>query len=179
MTTICVDPGHGGIDNGAMYGYVEEDDTNLSIAFLLRCCLEKYDFEVYMTRDTDIYVTLQNRCELANTMGADLFMSLHCDAFHNETVKGISTHVYRYATDRSRKIADEVQKSLIKRFPEHSNRGVKEAGFYVLKHTKMPAMLVECEFLSNPDTRNFLHEPENQFAIANVIADAIKTHYEK
>lgn len=175
--TICIDPGHGGIDNGAMYGYAEEDDTNLSIVYLLRCCLEKYGFEVFLTRDADVYITLQNRCEIANTIGADLFISIHCDAFHNETVKGISTHVYKYANDKTRSIANEVHEALIHRFPDHSNRGLKEAMFYVLKHTIMPAMLIECEFISNPDTRKFLHEPENQFAIANAIADAIRDHY--
>lgn len=181
MKTICIDSGHGGLDNGASYGFVDEDDTNLSVAYLLRCCLERYGFEVFMTRESDVYIGLQNRCDIANTIQADLFVSLHCDAFHNETVKGISTHIHTNANVETEAIADDIHMALIKRFHDHTNRGLKKSGFYVLnpKHIKMPSVLVECEFLSNPKTRSFLKEPENQFAIANTIADAIKDHYEK
>lgn len=179
MKTICIDPGHGGLDNGAMYDYMEEDDTNLSVCYLLRCCLKDKGFEVYMTRESDVYTKLQDRCNIANVIGADLFLSIHCDAFHNETVKGISTHIYTEASVETEVIASDIHMALIKRFPDHANRGLKRSGFYVLKHTKMPAVLIECEFLSNPETRSFLKEPENQFAIANAIADAIKKYHEK
>jgi N-acetylmuramoyl-L-alanine amidase len=71
-------------------------------------------------------------------------------------------------------IASHVHQSLLNRFPGHTDRGVKLSNFYVLRHTKMPAILIECEFISNPEMRKFLHEPENQFAIANAIAGGIK-----
>ena len=171
---ICIDPGHGGADNGAAWGHAEEDDINLSVAYLLRCELEKRGVEVVMTREADVYVALADRCMMANQAGVDFFVSIHCDAFHNETASGISTHVFRGASDVSMALADRVQTALLKRFPDHLNRGVKLAGFYVLRHTLMPAVLVECEFISNPETRRFLREPENQLAIARAVAEGIR-----
>jgi len=171
---ICVDPGHGGDDSGAAYGFSEEDDINLMVGYLLRCDLERSGFDVIMTREKDNHVSLQNRCDIANNSDVDLFVSIHCDAWHNETIRGISTHIYRESGSKTAAIAKQIQTSLTARFPDHSNRGIKESGFYVLKHTKMPAVLVECEFISNPDMRRFLHEPENLLYIADAIADAIK-----
>jgi len=170
---ICIDPGHGGDDNGAAWGHAEEDDINLSVAYLLRCELEKRGVDVVMTREADVYVALADRCMIANKAHSDYFVSIHCDAFHKETASGISTHVFRGASDVSMALAERVQGAMLKRFPGHLNRGVKLAGFCVLRHTLMPAVLVECEFISNPDTRKFLREPENQLAIARAIAGAI------
>jgi N-acetylmuramoyl-L-alanine amidase len=174
IKTICIDPGHGGLDNGAAYGYAEEDDINLSVAYLLRCALERDGHEIIMTREADMYVSLENRCALANTFGADIFISIHCDAWHKETTKGISTHMWRGANYITEGIATPIHRALLERFPTHVNRGLKLSDFCVLHHTKMPAVLVECEFISNPDMRKFLLEPENQFAIANAIAKGIE-----
>jgi N-acetylmuramoyl-L-alanine amidase len=69
--------------------------------------------------------------------------------------------------------ANFIQDSLLSQFPDHLDRGVKKAGFYVLKHTNMPAVLIECEFLSNPNHRRFLKEPENQLALAGAIKTGI------
>ena len=170
---IVIDPGHGGEDNGAAWGYAEEDDINLSVAFLLRCELEKRGVHVLMTRERDTFVSLSDRCMAANQVRADLFVSIHCDAFHKQTASGISTHVYGGASLLSMDIAGKIQGALASRFPDHVNRGVKPAGFYVLKNTVMPAVLIECEFISNPETRRFLREPENQLAIARAIAKAV------
>jgi len=171
---ICIDPGHGGDDSGAAYGFSEEDDINLLVGYFLRCALEKHGVDVIMTREKDNYVSLQNRCDIANNADADLFISIHCDAWHNKTTSGMSTHMYRNAGAETAVLAKQIHAHLIGRFPDHVNRGVNKAGFYVLKHTKMPAVLVECEFISNPDMRKFLHEPENLLYIADAIADAIK-----
>ena len=170
---IMIDPGHGGSDNGASYGFVDEDDIALSVAFLLRCELEKRGVEVFMTREWDIDVSLGDRCRMANHAEADLFVSVHCDAWHKKAVSGISTHVFRNAGRVSMNLATRVQGALMARFPDHINRGVKPAGFYVLKHTDMPAILVECEFVSNPETYRFLREPENQLAIARAITEGV------
>lgn len=174
--TICIDPGHGGIDNGAAYGYAEEDDINLSVAYLLRCALQTADHEVIVIRETDIFVSLENRCVLANSFGADLFVSIHCDAWHKETTRGISTHIWKGAGHATWGIGKNIHQALTDRFPDHANRGLKSSDFCVLHHTKMPAVLVECEFISNPKMRKFLTEPENQFAIALAIAKGIASN---
>ena len=167
---IVVDPGHGGPDNGAAWGHAEEDDVNLIISYLLRCELEKGGCEVMLTRERDEAVALIDRVGFANSKLADLFISIHCDAFHDVTARGISTHIYLGGSTISHMVGERIQEGLMERFPGHVNRGVKLSNFYVLRNTVMPAVLVECEFLSNLETRRFLREPENQLAIARAIA---------
>lgn len=174
MKSICIDPGHGGSDNGAAYGYAEEDDLNLSISFLLRCLLQQKGYEVRMTREKDINISLDHRVAFANTMEVDLFISVHCDAWHNETTKGISTHIYTDTGAKTEEVANSIHESLMDRFPDHTNRGVKRSDFCVLRRTRMPAVLIECEFVSNPDMRAWLREPETHFAIANAITTGVK-----
>lgn len=170
---IVIDPGHGGDDNGAMWGYAEEDDINLSISYLLRCELLQRGYVVKMTREKDVAISLSDRVRFANKMSADLFISIHCDAFHHETAQGMSTHIHPRCSDKSRKFANNIQTFLVNSFPGHRNRGVRESDFHVVRETKMPAVLIECEFLSNEKTRKFLREPENQLALARAIADGI------
>jgi N-acetylmuramoyl-L-alanine amidase len=173
IKSICIDPGHGGIDNGAAYGHAEEDDINLAVAFLLRCALQTAGYEVVMTREKDIYVPLDDRCAIANTINSDIFISIHCDAWHTETTQGISTHVFRGANHITWGLGQRIHAALTGRFPAHTDRGLTLSDFHVLRHTRMSAVLVECEFISNPEMRAFLTEPENQFAIAHAIARGI------
>lgn len=173
LKIICIDPGHGGDDNGATWGFVEEDDTNLSIAFLLRYELEKLAFDVRMTRVRDVYVSLPQRSLAANLIPADLFVSIHCDAFHTLTAEGMSLHIHPQAGDDTIKIAGSIHRSLRAEFPGHRDRGVRRSDFHVLRKTNMSAVLIECEFLSNPITRDFLHEPENQLDLARAIARGV------
>jgi len=173
INKVCIDPGHGGADNGAAYGYAEEDDLNLSIAYLLRCELEKLHLAVVMTREADEHVGLSDRALLANLDAADLFVSIHCDAFHVAAASGISTHIHTKADGTTKMLAGYVHRAIMDAFPDHKDRGVRRSNFYVLRKTLMPAMLIECEFLSNPDTRRFLREPENQLAMAQAIANGI------
>lgn len=169
MKTIVVDPGHGGDDNGAVWGHAEEDDINLNVSFHLRCELEKHGNMVIMTRTKDKYISLAERVEIANKAKADYFISIHCDAFHKITAKGMSVHVHPNHSDEAFNLANWIRITMATEFKDHVSRGVKKSNFYVLRETKMPAILVECEFLSNPETRNFLREPENQLALARAI----------
>ena len=177
---IFIDVGHGGDDNGAAWGekydYVEEDDLNLIISFLLRYELLLAGHDVKLSREKDIQVSLSERCKMANIWRADVFVSIHADAFHNTTVKGISTHVYTKCSSEALIFATWVHSKLIKNFIDHADRGVKKSNFYVLRNTKMPAILVECEFISSLVTRRFLKEPENQIKIARTIAEGIERY---
>ena len=170
---IVIDPGHGGEDNGAVWGYAEEDDINLSVAYLLRCELRLRGYVVQMTRERDERVSLSERVQFAKTVQADLFLSIHCDAFHKTTARGMSTHIYPNCSQRTKDFAESIQNALISRFPQHINRGIRQSNFYVLRKTVMPAILIECEFLSNLETRKFLREPENQLGLAQAIASGV------
>ena len=171
--TIIIDPGHGGDDNGATWGYTEEDDINLIVSFLLRCELEKQGYEVYLSRESDHAVSLRKRTNHANSLQANLFISIHCDAFHNITAKGMSVHVYPGPSNETLSLAQRINAALVADFKDHTSRGVKASNFHVLRETTMPAVLIECEFLSNPETRRFLREPESQLALAQAISKGV------
>ena len=176
---ICIDPGHGGKDNGAAWGYAEEDDINLTIAYFLDYELRLGSFHRYitlLTREKDETMSLQERCKIANNFNAHLFISIHCDAYHNQAINGMSVHIYK-DTAISGGIGKTLSKQLAEDFPEHRNRGVKESNFHVLKYTDMRAVLVECEFLSNPEMREWLHEPENQKSLAISLKNGINNFY--
>ncbi|MDO8445856.1 MAG: N-acetylmuramoyl-L-alanine amidase [Deltaproteobacteria bacterium] len=98
---IVVDPGHGGHDPGAIgYGGMKEKDVVLDVGRRLRKILtEELGVEVIMTRDTDIFIPLEERTAIANTSGADLFVSLHCNASRNKKAGGIETYSLNFATD--------------------------------------------------------------------------------
>lgn len=173
MKKIIIDPGHGGDDDGASYGFVDEDDTNLSISNLIYLMLQLQGFHVDLTRDKDEKVELSERVSMANHINADAFISIHCDAFHNTTVSGMSVHIAPKASETSNKLAHNILDQMAWKFPDHNLRGVKKSNFYVVRNTIMPAVLVECEFLSNPETKDFLKEPENQYSMAEAITKGV------
>lgn len=174
---VVIDPGHGGEDNGAAYGekldYLEEDDTNLIIAFLLRFFLLSRKIDVRLTREKDVFVSLADRAKLANDWDADLFISLHADAFHRESASGMSVHIHPEASKGSVLIAEKVDTIFRWIWTNHTQRGVRRNNFQVLRDTQMPAVLIEAEFVSNPATRRFLKEPKNQLDLAIQIGNAI------
>lgn len=166
---LGIDPGHGGIDNGASHGFVDEDDTNLGISYFLDYELSALGINHFTTRDKDEYVSLEQRVVVSNMEQPKLFLSIHCDAFHNQTSSGMTVHVYDYASVLTYHAARIIVEQLKYQFPKHRHRGIKKSNFKVLRNTSMPAVLVECEFLSNPITRGFLKKPENQRDLARVL----------
>lgn len=175
---ICLDPGHGGRDPGAI-GTVpftlEEKEVNLSIANYLEEKLESLVHWVSMTRRRDVFVGLEARANFANRLEADLFVSLHANSNESPT-SGIE--VYHYVNSEQGKIiAESILTSLIASFPDHKNRGNKPSGeLVVLKKTKMPAALVEVEFLSNPEQLQFLSDENNREGLAEAIATGIENY---
>jgi N-acetylmuramoyl-L-alanine amidase len=172
---ICIDPGHGGTDPGAIGKepfVLNEKDVTLSISLLLKKELEEKGHKVFLTRDKDITVSLADRAKAANQNNAEIFISIHCNSHTSDDAEGIETWIFPGST-MSKKLAEPVQKSLVNTFSNHKNRGIKEANFQVLRETDMPAILVECEFISNPTQLKFLSEKENQEKIAKAITSNI------
>ena len=176
---ICLDPGHGGRDPGAI-GTVpfklEEKEVNLSIANYLEEKLESLIHWVAMTRRRDVFVGPETRANFANQLEADLFISLHANSFKSPTVSGIE--VYHYVnSEKGKIIAENILGNLITSFPDHKNRGVKpRRKLVVLKKTKMPAVLVEVEFLSNTEQLQFLSDENNREDLADAIATGIEKY---
>jgi len=145
--SVCLDPGHGGSDNGAVGIYYTEKEANLDVAYLTRSYLEQLPEceTVSMTRLTDRYVSLVDRVEYANAGGYDRFISIHHNAF-NGSVQGTETYCDTDGSPESFAFRDTTHPYIVEAFG-YIDRGVKTAGFYVLKYTEMPSILGEASFL--------------------------------
>jgi len=169
---IVVDAGHGAWDPGMVSGKVEEKDINLGIAKKLQVFLEQGGATVIITRqdDSDLAKTkkgdMQARRLIANTSKADIFVSVHQNSYNNSSVKGFQAFYFN-ESDNSKKLADSIQSSL-KEFVDPGNKLSSKANknYYVLKQTEMPAVLVECGFLTNYSDRTNLSSEEYQEKIA-------------
>jgi len=172
---ICIDPGHGGSDPGAI-GMdpfrLEEKEFNLRLAVLLEEELEGRGHWVVMTRRRDRSLSLPARANFANRLGAELYVSIHANAAGTPPPEGMEVYHFPGSAD-GQHAATVVLKSMISMFPAHKNRGVKEANFAVLRLTDMPAILVESEFLTNPVQLQFLADERNQRDLAVGISDGI------
>jgi N-acetylmuramoyl-L-alanine amidase len=168
---VVLDPGHGGRDPGAIGPTgLREKDVNLKIALYASQWLRNSNVDVLMTRTEDVDVSLADRCAIANRAGADCFVSVHCNAFQDPNVRGTEVYYY-YGSQRGRRLAESLLKEVVAL--GFRNRGVKEAGFYVLKNTAMPAALVEVAFISNPNEEAWLANPTNQEITGKAIAKGI------
>lgn len=185
---ITIDAGHGGNDSGAIgpTGVMEKSVT-LRIANELRRLLVAEGATVYMTRTTDTEVSskganasdieeLQARCDVANNSKSDIFISIHMDSFSSGAAKGTTGYYYSLGSKRSRDLADKVRQGVIDQIGT-SSRGTQSCNFYVVKHTDMPATLVEVAFISNPQEEQLLNSEEGIKKAAQGIADGIADYF--
>lgn len=226
--TVVIDAGHGGKDAGALGTKTNEKSINLKVARKLRSLLDKEkNMKVVMTRSTDNFVTLQGRCDIANSNKADIFVSIHANAIdrkskRSKTIKGASVYTLGlsrttanlevamrengvmklekdYSTtyqgfdpnsaesyimfdlmqhcnlDQSISLAGAVQRELVAT-AGRKNLGVKQAPFWVLVKTGMPAILVELDFICNPDEEAFMWSDEGSDKLARAIYNGIKKY---
>jgi len=176
--TIVIDPGHGGKDSGAVYAGYKEKDIVLPIALYLGGFLSYIPDETNLkinciyTRTADVYVPLRNRVFIANSIKADAFISIHVNASPKHNARGEEIWIYP-GSIKSAKLADSIA-TFIDEIVPGKFRGVKEGNFYVLRKTKMPAVLIEVGFIDNPITP--LHSYHTQIRAAFVIAAGIKKY---
>lgn len=157
---VVVDIGHGGSDAGAVGNGLTEKEINFNQGMALFALLEADpNIKVYMTRETDVYPTLQFRSQLANDINADIFVSLHNNSA-SSNVRGTETLYFPSTTDQTGKtIAGLVQKNIIK-YCGTVDRGIKpRSDLYVLKTTNMPAILIETGFISNASEAHLINSP--------------------
>ncbi|MBU1942403.1 MAG: N-acetylmuramoyl-L-alanine amidase [Actinobacteria bacterium] len=171
---VCLDPGHGGPDSGAVANGVLEKDVNLDIGLRAHEELNKLNYDVMMTRTTDVQPTLQERCDMANAARASIFVSIHNNAY-TEASQGTETYCY-YNSGEGRRLATYIQEQVLLKC-ERPDRGVKEANFFVLRNTDMPASLVEGAFLTNPAEAALLSDPFFRQNIAEGIALGIHGYF--
>lgn len=166
---IVVDAGHGGKDNGAMRSGVNEKDLNLSLALLLRDALTAKGFKVYMTRSTDEFLPLPRITAITNEIHPDLFISIHHNASVNSALAGIETY---YFTPQSLPLAKRVHVREINAVGVRDG-GVKQARFYVIHHTPVPAILCEVGYVSNPSELSDLQTMDRKLKTVRSIADGV------
>ena len=164
---IVIDPGHGGEDSGAIGpSGVTEKSITLQIAKEVERMLKEAGAKVTMTRTTDTEVSpkhrqatdvdeLQARCDVANKAKADIFISIHMDSFTSREASGTTGYYYMKGSAASKRLAAAIQSELVGQL-KTTSRGIKTCNFYVVKHTKMPATLIEVAFVSNPKEEKLL-----------------------
>lgn len=177
MKRICIDAGHGGKDPGAAgRSGLNEKDVNMQVALKVADLLmDRYT--VVMTRTDDQYVSLGKRCDIANQSKSRLFVSIHCNAAENHEANGIETFHY-YTSTRGKLFANAIQRGLIA-LTDRRDRGVKAAGFQVLRDTSMPATLVELGFITNTEEEQLLQKEEFQNACAKAIVKGIDDFFDR
>ena len=222
ISKVVIDAGHGGKDPGAVGKNSKEKDIVLSVALKTGQYIKENfdDIEVVYTRDTDVFVELHKRAQIANESGADVFISIHCNS--NKSTKPFGSETYVMGLhktednldvaktenaaifyeddydvqyegfnpnsdedyillnmfqssniDQSIDLSSKVQFQFEERVGR-KNRGVKQAGFWVLYKTTMPGILIELGFLSNLEEEKFLLSEEGQVYLASAIYRAFK-----
>lgn len=165
---VFINPGHGGDDCGAVgYGLKESD-----VAFCIGARVESYLKNFGLNTKLFQYDGLENICDESNKFNADVFVSIHCNAC-NTTANDTETYCY-YNSFEGGKLATDIHNQIVKALPELTNRGAKEAGFFVLKYTTCPAVLVETAFIDNFHDNQLLKSRADDFAKA--IAQGIRDY---
>ena len=174
---IVIDPGHGGSDRGTIHGGVAEAELTLDMAKRLRDILIARGWEVKMTRDTDVDVyapndsahdELQARVDVANKAGARLFVSIHANAFINSGPYGTTCYVSKPEDVAFARIVEAHLAA-----DGTKDDGIVKSHLYVTLHTRMPAVLIETAFLSNPSDYALLTSAAWRQKVAQEIADGI------
>lgn len=173
---VVLDPGHGGSASGAVYGGVAEKDLNLAIASQAARLLEEAGLTVLMTRRDDQDVSLYRRSGLANTYGADLFVSVHCNAsLTNPEARG----VYTAAADRQGEgwvLAEVLRQTMMAAAGAEDMGTEPRPNLAVLRTAQVPAALVECGYMSTPAELELLCQPDYQLQLAQGIAEGVLTY---
>jgi N-acetylmuramoyl-L-alanine amidase len=169
--TIVIDAGHGGFDRGGVPGQrISEKDKTLDVAQRLKRILQAEGYRVIMTRDSDVFIPLGTRVAIANSYRGANFVSIHFNCASRVGANGIET--YYYSSD-SASLAASIHRNVVSGAPSE-NRGIRRRGFYVLRRTAIPAVLVECGFLTNPTEGRLALTGDYRQRLAEQIARGIR-----
>jgi N-acetylmuramoyl-L-alanine amidase len=181
--SIVIDAGHGGIHTGYKGRFLQEKDINLDVARELQRILEGWGARVVMTRtddshfSTDIDEDLQARVNVVNRHAPDLFVSIHANGADNAGARGFEVWV-PVPRDARGLASRDLAKAILGELGtvwRSDDRGVKdEKNLRVLRGTKCPAVLVELEFVSNPQAERQLAQRETRLKLAAALADAVR-----
>ena len=169
--TIVIDAGHGGFDRGGVPGQrISEKDKTLDVAQRLKRILQADGYRVVMTRDSDVFIPLGTRVAIANSNRGATFVSIHFNCASRVGANGIETYYYR---SDSAALAASIHRNVVSSAPSE-NRGIRRRGFYVLRRTSIPSVLVECGFLTNPTEGRLALTADYRQRLAEQIARGIR-----
>lgn len=175
---ITIDAGHGAHDPGAQANGIREKDLNLDVSLRVEKYLKSKGITVHMTRKTDVFLTLQQRVNVAKSNGSNAFVSIHGNAA-SASASGTETFYYASVQSRaqdSKQLATFIQSRLYKALGT-TNRGVKNGNLHVLRENPLPAALVELGFLTNASDAKKLSSNTYKDLAAKAIADGIEDYY--
>ena len=193
-SVVIIDPGHGEFDGGtqSMDGVIEKD-VNLQIALKLRAALDFMGYSTVMTRETDRAVSdesastirqkkstdLNNRLKITEKYPDGLFLSIHQNYFSQSRYNGTQVF-YSKNNPESKRLAEILQKCITQKLQPENKRQIKPSGseIFLLHKAQLPAVMVECGFLSNADDTRKLTDNEYQKKLVLSICEGIKTYFE-
>ena len=178
--SVVLDPGHGGPDPGAIgIGGIRETDVVLEVSKIVKKLLSDKGVKVRLTRKNEVDLDLPPRVSFANNMDADIFVSVHANASRGKRrdINGLETFYYRGW--RGRLLAKNIQKQILRVSPGSPDRGVKQGRFYVIKNTRMPAVLVEIGFLTGRLDARRLEKTTHRKRLAYAITKGILEYLNK
>jgi N-acetylmuramoyl-L-alanine amidase len=175
IDTVVIDPGHGGHDRGGAPGQrVPEKPYTLEVGLRLADVLRANGFHVVLTRTDDYFIGLRQRCDIANAQQNAVFVSVHFNGAPRTAADGVETYYY---TSQSAALAAAVHRRLLQAsgLPD---RHVRRRGFFVIRNTRIPAILVEPGFLSNPQSADRIaNSAAYRLQLAQAIARGIMDRY--
>ena len=167
---VVIDAGHGGFDRGGIPGQrVAEKTMTLDVALRLQTVLQDAGYRVVMTRESDVFVPLGTRVAIANSYPNGILVCIHFNAARRSGASGIETYFYNRD---SLTLASAVHYNVAGGAPS-SNRGVRRRGYFVLRRTRIPAVLVELGFLTNPTEARYVQNSSYRQKLAEEIARGI------
>jgi N-acetylmuramoyl-L-alanine amidase len=170
-STVVIDAGHGGFDRGGVPGQrIAEKDKTLDVALRLRRVLQADGTRVIMTRDRDVFIPLGTRTAIANSYRNAVFVSIHFNCSSRGGANGVETYYYR---SDSAALAASIHRNVVAEAPTE-NRGIRRRGFFVLRRTAIPSVLVECGFLTNPTEGRLAQTDSYRQKLAEQIARGIR-----
>ncbi|MHA3772372.1 N-acetylmuramoyl-L-alanine amidase family protein [Verrucomicrobiota bacterium sgz303538] len=175
FTTVVLDAGHGGHDPGGIpSNLIPEKGVALDVVKRVATHLQSAGIRVVLTRSDDTFISLSERVAIGNAQKDAIFVSVHFNSGEREGARGVETF---YSSSAGAPLAYRIQSNL-SGITTGDNRGVKSARFYVLRESKLRAVLAECGFLTNPTDASLASDPNYREKLATQIAGAIIDYHQ-
>jgi N-acetylmuramoyl-L-alanine amidase len=172
---VVIDAGHGGHDRGGMPGQrIPEKGYTLDVANRVESALKRAGFQTVMTRRSDVFISLGERCAMANRLGNAIFVSIHFNGARNYDAFGIET--YYSSGSRSAGLASAIHRAVLSATGSMDRR-VRSRGFFVLRRTNVPAVLCELGFLTNRDEAKKIASSSYRQKLADAVVRGIRARY--